>query len=94
VGVLERDPEATATTLARWLQQVAGVERPAVADVSIPGSTGWSNETVLFDAAWGDGDERRTRGLVARIAPSGHQVLAGRPTPWRTTSCSPGCASR
>jgi len=75
VGVLERDPEATATTLARWLQQVAGVERPAVADVSIPGSTGWSNETVLFDAAWGDGDERRTRGLVARIAPSGHQVF-------------------
>jgi aminoglycoside phosphotransferase (APT) family kinase protein len=75
VGVLERDPEATATTLARWLQQVAGVQRPAVADVSIPGSTGWSNETVLFDAAWGDGDERRTRGLVARIAPSGYQVF-------------------
>ena len=48
---------------------------PSVGDVSIPGSTGWSNETILFDATWGDGDERRTRCLVARIAPSGHQVF-------------------
>ena len=75
MGVLERDPEATAATLVRWLEQVAGVERPEVADVAIPGSTGWSNETVLFDATWGEGGDRRTRCLVARIAPSGHQVF-------------------
>ena len=75
MGVLERDLEATAATLARWLEQVAGVERPEVADVAIPGSTGWSNETVLFDATWGKGGDRRTRCLVARIAPSGHQVF-------------------
>lgn len=75
MGVLERDAGETAATLARWLGQVVGVERPAVADVAIPGATGWSNETVLFDAAWGDGDERRARRLVARIAPSGHQVF-------------------
>jgi aminoglycoside phosphotransferase (APT) family kinase protein len=75
VGVLERDPAATAATLADWLRRVAGVGEVTVTDVTIPGSTGWSNETVLFDATWGAGDERRTRPLVARIAPSGHRVF-------------------
>ena len=71
MSVLERDPVATAATLARWLRTIARVGDPAVTDVTIPGSTGWSNETVLFDAVW-DG---RARALVARIAPSGHQVF-------------------
>lgn len=75
MGVLERDAAATAATLTRWLGQVVGVAGPSVADVTIPGATGWSNETVLFDATWGEGDERRPRCLVARIAPSGHQVF-------------------
>ena len=64
-----------AATLGRWLGDVAGVARPVVTAVSIPGATGWSNETILFDACWGGGDERRARSLVARIAPSGHQVF-------------------
>ena len=71
MSVLERDPEATAATLARWLREVAGVDGPTVTDVAIPGSTGWSNETILFDASW-SGEQRP---LVARIAPSGHQVF-------------------
>jgi len=75
MGVLERHPDATAAVLARWLDEVAGVARPHVADVTIPGSTGWSNETVLFEATWGSGAERRPRRLVARIAPSGHRVF-------------------
>ena len=75
MGVLERDPEATADVLVRWLGAVAGVDQPVVTDVAIPGATGWSNETILFDATWGSGGERRARRLVARIAPSGHQVF-------------------
>jgi aminoglycoside phosphotransferase (APT) family kinase protein len=77
VSVLKRDPEETAATLAHWLREVAGVAGPVVADVTIPGSTGWSNETVLFDATWDDGDagDGTARRLVARIAPSGHQVF-------------------
>jgi len=75
VSVLQRDPAATAATLARWLGDVAGAPDPVVTDVTIPGATGWSNETVLFDATWGTGDDRARRALVARIAPSGHQVF-------------------
>ncbi len=75
VGVLERDPVATAATLTRWLEEVAGVAEPSVDTVSIPASTGWSNETILFDATWGSDDERFDRSLVARIAPSGYRVF-------------------
>jgi aminoglycoside phosphotransferase (APT) family kinase protein len=75
VGILERDPEATAGTLTRWLREAAGAAEPVVSDISIPGATGWSNETIFFDATWGAGDERRTRQLVARIAPSGYRVF-------------------
>lgn len=72
MGVLERDPGETAATLTRWLAEVAGVGSPSVAEVSIPSSTGWSNETIFFEAAWDGGEPRR---LVARIAPSGYQVF-------------------
>jgi aminoglycoside phosphotransferase (APT) family kinase protein len=73
--MIERDPVTTAATLTRWLGEVAGVADPAVGGVSIPVSTGWSNETILFEASWGAHGERRERSLVARIAPSGHRVF-------------------
>jgi aminoglycoside phosphotransferase (APT) family kinase protein len=73
VGLLERDPAATASTLTAWLASAAGVTDASVGEVSIPASTGWSNETILFDATWA-GEQRR---LVARIAPSGYRVFPG-----------------
>jgi aminoglycoside phosphotransferase (APT) family kinase protein len=76
VSALERDPATTAATLARWLTTVGGRVDVAVSEVAIPGSTGWSNETVLFEARWrgsGDGPERHE--LVARIAPTSHTVF-------------------
>jgi aminoglycoside phosphotransferase (APT) family kinase protein len=75
VGVLERDPDATAAVLTRWLDEAAGVDRPTVAGVTIPATTGWSNETILFEATWGSASSRSPRRLVARIAPSGHRVF-------------------
>jgi aminoglycoside phosphotransferase (APT) family kinase protein len=75
MGLLERDPDETAATLTRWLREVAGAVDPVVSDITIPGATGWSNETILLDAAWGRGDERERRELVVRIAPSGYRVF-------------------
>jgi hypothetical protein len=75
MGVLERDPLETARTLESWMAGRADVEVPRVDQVSIPSSTGWSNETVFFEAAWReDGVDRQER-LVARIAPSGYRVF-------------------
>src|SRR5262245_31739003 len=60
VGVVSRDPEATTERLRRWLTEVAGLDAVAVDHLEIPGSTGFSNETILFDATWNDS----TEGLV------------------------------
>ena len=75
MGALVRDGDETAGTLASWLTTVAGLDRVSVDHVAIPTSTGWSNETVLFDAWWShDGDVERHE-LVARIAPRDYQVF-------------------
>ena len=75
MGALERDPAATATTLQRWLTDVAGLEHARVDNVAIPGGTGWSNETIFFDVRWRrDGEDQHDR-LVARIAPSVYSVF-------------------
>jgi len=80
MGVLERDPDATARQLEAWLTEVAGLAEVAVDQVTLPTATGWSNETVLFDARWHDaaagaaGDATDHR-LVARIAPSSYTVF-------------------
>jgi aminoglycoside phosphotransferase (APT) family kinase protein len=41
---------------------------------STTAATGYSSETVLVDASWTDGDERRTEELVARLAPASSDV--------------------
>lgn len=72
---LTRDQEGTARTLTSWLTTVAGLERVFVDEVSVPRSTGWSNETILFDATWSERAALERHRLVARIAPRDHQVF-------------------
>ena len=55
---------------------------PSVTDVSIPGSTGWSNETVLFDATLGRG--RRPAGAPRWWRASPRRATRSSPT---TPSC-------
>jgi aminoglycoside phosphotransferase (APT) family kinase protein len=71
----DRDPDATRAALAAWLGRQTGAAEVAVGEVSIPGLSGFSNETLLFDATWDAGDGPVTRGLVLRVEPSGHQVF-------------------
>jgi len=75
VSVLQRDPAATARRLEEWLSAGAGLERVQVDDITIPGTTGWSNETILFDARWRDGGAVEGHELVARIAPAEYSVF-------------------
>lgn len=67
----ERDPIATRADLARWLEGQTGAERVEVGELTIPGLSGFSNETLLFDATW-DGE---VHPLVIRVEPSGHTVF-------------------
>jgi len=76
VGALARDPGETARQLTKWLTEVAGRGDVTVGAIEIPAATGFSNETVLFDAEWRDGDEPPgNHRLVVRIAPQQYRVF-------------------
>jgi aminoglycoside phosphotransferase (APT) family kinase protein len=70
-----REPQDVARVLRSWFERVRGFTDVNVANIRIPGGTGFSNETVLFDATWRDGGPPQQRALVARIAPSSYQVF-------------------
>jgi aminoglycoside phosphotransferase (APT) family kinase protein len=40
-----------------------------------PTSSGFSNETLLFDLAWSEGGRAKSEKLVVRIQPIGYQVF-------------------
>ncbi len=61
--------------LRAWFEHGRGFGDVEIANVCIPGGTGFSNETILFDAKWSDGGMPRTHALVARVAPSSYQVF-------------------
>ena len=74
----QRDLEAARGILAGWLARclpdVSGVE---VGPISGPAFTGFSNETMLFDASWlpAGATERVTEPLVLRVEPTAHTVF-------------------
>jgi aminoglycoside phosphotransferase (APT) family kinase protein len=72
----QRDLEATRRTMTDWLTG----KLPDARDLSLgalvaPAGTGYSNDTLLFDATWTEGGEARREEYVARIRPSGYQVF-------------------
>jgi aminoglycoside phosphotransferase (APT) family kinase protein len=76
VGVVARDADKTAAQLRTWLTDIAGLPNVAVDHIEIPSATGFSNETILFDATWDDESGTPVvHHLVARIAPQVHTVF-------------------
>jgi aminoglycoside phosphotransferase (APT) family kinase protein len=73
--VVSRDEDQTVAQLQRWLGEVAELRDVTVDHLEIPASTGFSNETILFDATWDEGGTRTVNHLVARIAPQAHTVF-------------------
>lgn len=71
----DRDQEQTRAALAAWLGARLEVEQVAVGELSIPGLSGFSNETLIFDATWEADGVPVTQGLVLRVEPGGHQVF-------------------
>lgn len=70
----QRDPEVTRRILSEWLgARLAGAHVP---HVETPQTSGFSSETLLFDADWPgpDGTGER-RSLVARVAPERYQIF-------------------
>jgi len=71
-----RDLDSARRQLTGWLAaQMPRAKDLHLSELSGPPSTGFSNETLLFDCAWSeDGTERRS-GLVARIKATAFQVF-------------------
>ena len=66
-----RDPELARRDLARWLaQHLPEAETVAVTRFEQPRTSGFSNETILFDVETTRGCELRRLELVARVAPA------------------------
>jgi aminoglycoside phosphotransferase (APT) family kinase protein len=74
----QRDPEVTREILQTWLaRQLPAADSVVVDAVQTPANTGFSAETLMFDAAWherGQASECRKR-LVAKVAPTGFQIF-------------------
>jgi aminoglycoside phosphotransferase (APT) family kinase protein len=70
-----RTPGQLRAALDAWMVSAlpAGAD-PRVLSVSATAANGQSSETVLFEAEWADGGERRGERLVARLAPAAGDV--------------------
>jgi len=71
-----RDLEAAHRTVSGWLR----AHRPdweglEVGEITAPGGTGFSNETLLFDVSWTSDGVRHRQGLVLRIEPTNYRVF-------------------
>jgi aminoglycoside phosphotransferase (APT) family kinase protein len=73
----QRDLEKARDIVAGWLgEQLPDVSDVEVGELSGPAFTGFSNETLLFDASYTDaGGARRTEKLVLRVKPTQHTVF-------------------
>jgi aminoglycoside phosphotransferase (APT) family kinase protein len=71
----QRDPDETRAALTAWLgRQLPGATDVEITDLVVPQSSGFSNETFLFDAAWTD--EQRARTTAQLVLRSQPQVYA------------------
>src|SRR3954447_1394154 len=79
-----KDRSAYATALETWF----AAQHPEATDVhvggiDIPAATGFSNETIFFDATWSEGGHARAERFVGRIEPP-----TGALFPPQTAECS------
>jgi aminoglycoside phosphotransferase (APT) family kinase protein len=72
----QRDPELTREILTRWLtDRLVDAAEVAVPHLETPTTSGFSAETLLFDAEWTAGTKRMSESLVAKVAPAHYQVF-------------------
>jgi aminoglycoside phosphotransferase (APT) family kinase protein len=72
----QRDLTKAREVFAKWLgTRLPGATDIEVGEMASPSSSGFSNETLLLDASWTEGGQRRTDGLVIRVKPTRHTVF-------------------
>ena len=73
----QRDLEQARKTLTGWLaRKFPDATDLDLSEVTGPAFTGFSNETLMFDASWVTSDGSPThQGMVVRVKPTGHTVF-------------------
>jgi aminoglycoside phosphotransferase (APT) family kinase protein len=72
----QRDQEQARRNLTAWLTgKLPGAAGVIVSELGGPAATGYSNETILFDASWRQGAEKHHEGFAVRVKPSSHTVF-------------------
>ncbi len=70
-----RDRGDLSERLRAWLAgRLAPGSEPELSELTSPSATGMSSETLLFDATWREGGERRSGSFVARVEPDAADV--------------------
>lgn len=72
MAILTRDPEATAASISSWLDERWPDRGGASVALDVPPGSGFSGETLLVSATFGDGSAEE---LVIRVAPTTHTVF-------------------
>jgi aminoglycoside phosphotransferase (APT) family kinase protein len=76
VPVPKRDLAATRERLLAWFAaKLPRARALELSELTGPGATGFSNDTLLCDLAWREGARQIRRELVVRIAPGGIRVF-------------------
>ncbi len=71
-----RDLELTRRRLTNWLAaQLPQADSLRLSELTGPGATGFSSDTLMFDLDYREGGREVHRALVARIQPTGFQVF-------------------
>jgi len=71
-----RDLELTRAQLQEWLsQRLPDADDLRIPEIAGPSTTGFSSDTLLFDAHWQAGGAARCERLVARLKPTGFTVF-------------------
>jgi aminoglycoside phosphotransferase (APT) family kinase protein len=71
----ERDPEETRRQLAAWFERRLGAIDVRLSELRGPGASGFSSDTLLFDATWTARGESRSEALVVRLRPRGFGIF-------------------
>lgn len=72
----QRDREQTRKALTGWLEgKLTGAQHMVLSELGGPASTGFSNETIIFDASWRERGREHRGSYAIRVQPTAHTVF-------------------
>jgi len=71
-----RDVDATSAQLTAWLRaKLPHASDVAIGEIDLPSGSGFSNETLLIEAAWREDGRATGARLVARVKPTAYAIF-------------------